>query len=277
MTGPTTDPYEGLLPHHAATAANAARVLAEDPAVLGVILGGSIAHGFATPASDVDVAVVVGPEELARRDAEDRLTLYLPQGSGVVTYDGGYVDGKYVTLDGLREVAARGSDPARYAYVGARVLFSRVDGLAELLAEITRYPEHEREGRITSFTAQLLGWRWYHGQGVEKDDPYLRTVALGKVVLFACRLVLAQASTLYPHHKWLLRVTERVTHRPADLVDRLRALLAEPSRTAVETLVSDLLAFYGIDERAADAVWPTHFLRDHENAWQLGRPPIDEA
>ncbi len=276
-TTPGEAALTGLLPHHAATVRNLTRHLATDPEVLALLLAGSVAHGFATASSDVDVALVVTPEALARRDAQDRLTVTLHPDSGVVTYEGGYVDGKYVTLDGLQQVAERGSDPARYAYVGARVLFSRVAGLPELLDRITRYPTAERDARVTSFTAQLLGWRWYFGQGVAKDDPYLRTAALAKVVLFACRLVLAETSTLYPHHKWLLRVTESVAHRPADLVDRLRGVLAEPTWPAVEALVSDLLAFYGIDERAADAVWPTHFLRDHENAWLTGRPSVDEA
>lgn len=264
---------DDLLPHHAETIANLTRQLEADPAVLGLILGGSIAHGFATPASDVDVTIVVSPEEVARRHAADRLTYYA---TDVVTYEGGYVDGKYVDLDRLRLVAERGSDPSRYAYEGARVLFSRVEGLAELVAEITRYPQAERDARIARFTGQLLGWRWYFSQGAEKGDPYLTTQALAKVVLFACRLVLAESATLYPYHKWLMRVTEAVEHKPVDLMPRLRGILAEPTVPAVDALVDDLLAFYGIDRTEADVAWPTHFIRDSEMAWATGQPSIDE-
>lgn len=265
--------FDDLLPHHAETIVNLTRQLEADPAVLGLVLGGSIAHGFARADSDVDVTIVVSPEEVARRQAVDRLHYYA---TDVVTYEGGYVDGKYVDLGGLRLVAERGSDPSRYAYVGARVLFSRVEGLADLIAEITRYPEAERTSRIDRFTAQLLAWRWYFGQGVAKADPYLTTQGLAKVVLFACRLVLAQTSTLYPHHKWLMRVTEGVEHKPVDLMQRLRAILDEPTVPAVDALVDDLLAFYGTDRAAADAVWPTHFIRDSEMAWAIGQPSIDE-
>lgn len=268
---------EDLHPHHAATAANLVRELADDPDVLGVVLGGSIAHGFATPASDVDVTIVVTPERLARQQAAGRLHHVLVHGaSDVVTYAGGYVDGKYVDLDGLRLVAERGSDPSRYAFVGARVLLSRVDSLAELIAEITRYPQAEQASRVERFTAQLLAWRWYLGQGVEKGDPYLTTLGAAKVALFACRLVLAQTATLYPHHKWLMRVTEGVAHKPADLVPRLRELVAAPSVGAADAVVADLLDFYGIDREAADAAWPTHFIRDSETAWITGTAAIDE-
>lgn len=265
-----------LWPHHAATIENLTSQMAADPAVLGLILAGSLAHGFATAESDVDVVIVVAPDELARLAAADRLHY---NATDVVTYDGGYVDGKYVDLPGLRLVAERGSDPARYGYVGARVLFSREAGLAELLAEITRYPEAERASRIERFTAQLLGWRWYFGQGAAKGDPYLRTAAMAKVVLFSCRLVLAENSLLYPHHKWLLRVTEGAARRPAELMPRLRAMAADPWETTaadVEAHVAGLLEFYGIDRGAAERVWPTFFIRDSESAWITGPPPVDE-
>lgn len=264
---------DDLLPHHAETIANLTAQMAADPAVLGLVLGGSIAHGFANAESDVDVTIVVSSEDLAGRRAADRLTYYA---TDLATYDGGYVDGKYVDEASLRLVAERGSDPSRYAYVGARVLFSRIDGLEALIAEITRYPEGERASRVERFVGQLLGWRWYFGQGVAKGDPYLTTQGLAKVVLFACRLVLAETATLYPHHKWLMRVTEAVEHKPVDLMPRLRGILAEPSVPAVDALVDDLLAFYGIDRAAADAVWPTHFIRDSEMAWATGLPAIDE-
>ena len=269
----STADLSDLLPHHRQTITNLVQRFEADPAVLGLILGGSIAHGFAKADSDVDVTIVVSSAEVERRQAENALTYYA---TDLATYEGGYVDGKYVDLAALRLVAERGSDPSRFAYDGARVLFSRIDGLAELIAEITRYPVAEQASRIERFTGQLLGWRWYFGQGVGKQDPYLTTFALGKVALFACRLVLAQTATLYPHHKWLMRVTEAVDHKPVDLMPRLRAILAEPSVPAVDSLVDDLLAFYGIDAEAAGAVWPTHFIRDSEMAWATGRPAIDE-
>ena len=271
-----TTPVDDLLPHHAATVTALTQQMSADPDVLALVLGGSIARGFATPASDVDVTIVVSPEDLARRAAAHRLHY---NATDVVTYEGGYIDGKYVDLAGLRLVAERGSDPARYAFVGARVLFSRVDGLADLVAEITRYPQAERASRIERFAAQLLAWRWYHSQGVAKGDAYLTTASLAKVVLFACRLVLAQNSLLYPHHKWLMRVTAGAPDAPTDLVPRLLVLSADPAGADVgdvDALVRDLFDRYGIDREAADAAWPTHFIRDSENAWVHGHAPIDE-
>jgi hypothetical protein len=40
--------------------------------------------------------------------------------------------------------------------------------------------------------------------------------------------------------------------------------------------VADVLAWYGIDEAAANATWPTLFMEDTELAWLHGRAPIDD-
>ena len=49
------------------------------------------------------------------------------------TYGGGYVDAKYTSTAFLRDVAARGSEQARFAFDDVIVAWSRIDGLDEAL------------------------------------------------------------------------------------------------------------------------------------------------
>ena len=63
--------------------------------MLGVLVGGSIAHGFATATSDVDLLIVVSDAEWERRLAAGDTT-ELDRESA--TYEGGYVDCKYTSL-----------------------------------------------------------------------------------------------------------------------------------------------------------------------------------
>lgn len=266
-------PAPTLARHHAEAVANLVRKMQADPSVHALVLGGSLAHGFARPESDVDVTIVVSSEEYERRSADGLLH---HNDMSVVTYDGGYIDGKYVDLPFLRRVAEHGSDPARFAYDGAQVLFSRVAGLEELLATIARFPLEQQAERQERFAAQLLAWRWFHSESEAKASPYLRVLALHKLTLFTCRLALNANATLYPFHKWLLRVTEQVPHRPADLLDRIDELLAEPSQERVDALVADVLAFYGVDQAATERVWPTRFMKDTELSWLTGHPPVDD-
>ena len=46
------------------------------------------------------------------------------------TYPGGYVDAKYTSMSCINQVALVGSEPARWAFDGARVLFNRINTLS---------------------------------------------------------------------------------------------------------------------------------------------------
>ena len=57
-------------PHHAETVLNVVHKFEADPTVCALMLGGSIAHGFARPDADVDIATIVTEEKFALRRAE---------------------------------------------------------------------------------------------------------------------------------------------------------------------------------------------------------------
>lgn len=268
-------PLDDLLPHHAASLRAVVEHLAADPTVQGVVLGGSIAHGYATPASDLDLTVVVPPDEYRRRVAENRLHW---NDTDLCTYPGGYVDAKFVDTAFLEDVAAYGSDVARWAFLHNRVLLDRTepgpddDVLADLVARIAQFPVHEQDERVRTFAAHLLAWRWYLEESAAKQSLYLQVLAVQRLVLFACRLTLAADAMFCPSHKWLLQETARAPHRLPDLPDRLDLLLADPSQDRADALITDLLAHHGQDREDLDAQWPSLFMRDTEHAWWHRRP-----
>ncbi|NLY91888.1 MAG: hypothetical protein GX081_09855 [Firmicutes bacterium] len=189
-------------------------------------------------------------------------------------YPGGYIDCKVVSIAVLRLVAARGSDPARYAYQDNKILFSRYAGLDKLLAEITRFPVAEQENRRRRFAAQLLAWKWYYSQAVEKENRYLLYLSIQKIVLFACRLVLNENRMLYPYHKWLLRVVAQAPEKPRQFDATLDRLLTAPAAELVEDLCGQVLSFAGVTEEEVD--WPNQFLRDSEENWVEHEAPVDD-
>lgn len=259
-------------PHHAASIQNLVTALEPDPAVLALVLAGSIAHGFAKPDSDIDVAIVVEPEEYRHRQRERRLVY---RNEALCTYPG-YIDGKYVDVDFLRLVVARGSDPARFAFKDSRVLFSRIPELESLLADIVRFPVEQKRARTDRFAAQLLAWRWYYSEAVRQENRYLRYLALQKVVLFGCRLVLNENEILYPYHKWLLRVVEAAPRQPCGFLASVDEVLTKDSRDLVERYCEQVLAFVGIDPAEAGATWSSRFIADTELTWTTHEPPIDD-
>jgi len=261
-----------MTPHHATSIQNLVTEFERDPSVLALLLGGSLAHGFAKPDSDIDVAIVVSATEFQQRQQGGKLHY---NNRSLCTYDG-YIDGKYMDVEFLRLVASKGSDPARYAFKDCRILFSRIEGLENLLAEIVRYPSTETMERTARFIAQLLAWRWYYSEAVRQQNRYLIFLALQKITLFSCRIVLTQNQMLYPYHKWLLRVAESAPQRPKGFPDNIKKLLTGHSWEKVDTYCRDIIAFAGVNFTDADAIWPTRFMKDTELKWMMEEPPIDD-
>src|SRR6185436_2006875 len=121
-----------MYPHHTQSIQNVTEYFQRDPEVLALLLGGSIAHGFETPTSDVDIMILVSDEDHKKRLETNQLHFFNLE---LCTYQGGYVDGKYTSLSFLAQVAEKGSEPARFAFSGSQILFSKVDGLAEQLCK----------------------------------------------------------------------------------------------------------------------------------------------
>lgn len=258
-----------MQPHHQATIANAARVFAADPAVVALLVGGSIAHGFARPASDVDLLIIVTPEDYARRQARDDV-LYL--NFEHCTYAGGYLDGKFMDLGFLERVADRGSEAARYAFKDAITVFSRDPRLPDLLGRITRYPTERKVANIRRFLGQLNAWKWMTDEGRKHDNTFLVQRAANTFVLFAARVILAHNERLYPFHKWMLRELALAPDRPADMLERIDTILATQSAADIALLFDQVKATAGVD--FDDAGWGKWFLRDSEQNWLEHEPPV---
>lgn len=258
--------------HHADSIHNLVSEFQQDPGIQALLLGGSIAHGFARPDSDIDVTIVIDSAAFAERR---RGGLLHYNNRTLCTYDG-YIDGKYVDVDFLRTVAERGSDPARYAFDGAQILFSRIDGLDRLLAEIMRYPVDQKRERIERFAAQLLAWRWYYSEGQRQQNPYIIMLAVQKLVLFGSRIVLAENELFFPYHKWMLRVLRTAKKQPPGLIAAIDDLLAHHTWEKVQAYCLEILTFVGLDPAATDKTWPTRFMRDTELRWVTQDPCIDD-
>ena len=234
--------------HHQRAVDRLAAELEEDPRFLAVLLCGSIARGTELPDSDVDLVLIASPEEYARRLSDGDFSYLNPD---VCDYPEGYAEAKVVSLSYLEEVAERGNEPARAAFVGAQILCSRIPGLDDLLRRATRYPESQRIENIRSFWAQVLIWFWYIGEAERRSDRYLLLRSVSEFALFSGRLILAHNRILYPYHKWFMHELERVADRPDDLVEMLERLLAEPDRAHATAVLASVMGFRDWGQPAA--------------------------
>jgi Nucleotidyltransferase domain len=261
-----------LLPQHERLIASACERFSPDPELLGLVVGGSVAHGLASPSSDLDVLLVLSDTEAAARFERGQLTVF---DDTLADFEGGYLDGKVITLGFIDEVAERGSEPARWAFEDAFIAFSRVEGLEARIAAAAAYPELEREEKLRDFVSHVMLMEWFMLEAEKRDDRYLASFAGSRLVLYAGRTVLALNRMLYPYHKWFLHQLELAPAKPDELLTRIDALLAKPNSETAGELASSVTAFASLDVSMREAV--TRFMRRSEWNWRDGRPPLEDA
>ena len=264
-----------MYPHHRETIEKIRDAFAVQDDILAVLLGGSVAHGFCTDTSDVDIMLIVSEDEYVKRRDADQLLYW---DNALSTYEGGYVDGKYVSLDFLKKVRERGSEPARFAFQDARIILSRIEGLRELLADIPRYPVEGKEMRLARFYAQLEAWKWYFAEAMRHDIGYLRHMAVAKLILFGGRLILTHNEMLYPYHKWFLRVLSDAADKPVGLMGQIDNLLKDASMENVEAFYHSIDDFrqWVDDDISFGQSWGQFFMCDSELNWLTGHTPVDD-
>lgn len=257
--------------HHQRAIDRLADAYRDDPEYRGLIIGGSVAKGFAREDSDVDFLIIATDdafeERLAARD------LFINR-RDLCDYEGGFVDGKIINLAFLEDVAEKGNEPSRAALEGAFAAYSHIPDLDALLRRIPVYPESGHDERVKAFYCMAFMQHWLMHEAERHDNRYTMTRAAVQLALFAGRLVLAHNRRLFPYHKWFPRTLASVPDRPDDLMMRFNALLDEPSGANATALFESVRAFRDWDVSDLDAY--TWFMTDVEWSWMSGSAPIED-
>jgi predicted nucleotidyltransferase len=257
--------------HHRRVVERLLDVFSDHPDFPALLVGGSIARGWERDDSDVDIILIASDEAYARCQS---IKNYHYFNRGLCDYEGGYVDGKIVNLHFLEEVAGRGSEPARSAFVNAAVAYSHIPNLEELVGRCAAYPEHDRRDKILSFYAQVQAMQWYVGEAMKRGDPYLLMHMLSDLVLYAGRMILAHNRILFPYHKWFLTALREAPEKPQAFVEMIETLLADPTRERVDQFCHAVLTFTDWDVPAES--WPVRFMEDAEWGWRTGRFGLED-
>ena len=257
--------------HHTDSIQRVTEYFQRDPEVLALLLGGSIAHGFETPTSDVDIMIFVSDEDYQRRLASNQIHFFNTE---LTTYAGGYVDGKYSTRSSVQQVSEKGSEPARFAFAGSQVLFNKMDGFVEDVRNAAGYPKAGKAERIKRFYAQFEAWHWYCEEAIQKENQYLLWTSVSKFILFSGRLILAHNELLYPYHKWFLKVLEQAKDKPVGLLENIHKVNENPIVENIESLYQIVKSFQPWIK--GDFSWPTQFMFDSELNWRDSTTPVDD-
>lgn len=257
--------------HHQRAIDNLANEYRDDARFLALIIGGSVAKGFARDDSDVDFMIVATDEEYERRFAERDLFI---NRTDLCDYDKGFVDGKIIDLSYLEEAARNGNEPTRAAFNGAFAAYSHIPDLDSLLPTIAVYPEEGHEERLKVFYSMSFIQHWLMQEAERHNNRYTIVRAASQLSLFTGRLILAHNRILFPYHKWFARTLANATDKPQDFMQHFNALLDLPNGANATALfecvknhkdwgVSDLDAF-------------SWFMTDVEWSWMSDNTPMED-
>ena len=264
-------PFMKIREHHQRAIDRLAETYRDDPELFALVIGGSIAKGFARDDSDVDFVIIATDEAFERRLAKRDLFI---NRRDLCDYEGGFVDGKIVNLAFLEDVAAKGNEPSRAAFEGAFVAFSRIPDLDALLQRIPVYPEAGHSERVRAFYSMAFIQHWLMHEAERHDNRYTVTRAASQLALFAGRLMLAHNHRLFPYHKWLPRTLESLPDKPDELMERFNKLLDRPNGKNATALFECVRDFRDWGVSDLDAY--TWFMTDIEWSWMSGRTPVED-
>jgi predicted nucleotidyltransferase/fructose-specific component phosphotransferase system IIB-like protein len=260
-----------ILPHHRATIDKVTAHFRADPRYRALIIGGSVVKGLARPDSDVDIMVITTDDEYARLSQHHDLTFYT---ADLSTYDGGFVDGKFLDHDFLLSALDRGSEPTRWSFSNAIIAFSDIPDLDALIKSINQYPLAEQQAKIRSFYGQFYIAHYFVQGAVQRDNRYMMTRATADMVLFGSRMILAHNRMLFPYHKWMMTEIERAADKPENFVALADELLRSPTLAIAKAFLECVTNFrdWGVTTREG----VNAFTEDSERAWLTGRPALTD-
>ncbi|MHB8962993.1 MAG: nucleotidyltransferase domain-containing protein [Saccharofermentanales bacterium] len=261
-----------MFEHHKESIENLKNRLKDDPDVISIILGGSVAKGLARIDSDIDAIVVVSESRYRKLSLENRLSECITDSC---TYEGGYFDIKYCTKSYLQAAAANGSEPSRSAFLCARCVYTVDAEVPDIISQIPVFQKSLSAEKMLSFYSAIdLNTNYFWN--VSGNNLYLKSRAASDIVLFGFRLMLQEAEVLFPCHKSLLQTMSTLRNRPEGIIEKCNRLLTNMDDDSKNDFVSSILSHIQYRPPADYAEVLTRFIEDNELWWYKDRPIIAE-
>lgn len=257
--------------HHQRAIDRLVAAYADDPEFPALVIGGSVAKDCARPDSDVDFMIIATDDAFKRRlEARD---LFINR-RDLCDYEGGYVDGKIISVEYLRQVSEAGNEPSRAAFEDAFIAYSRVPELDGLIRQIHVYPEAGHDERLQSFYSMAFIQHWLMQEASRHNNRYTMVRAASQLALFSARLILAHNRHLFPYHKWLRRALEGVGDRPGNFIETFDALLERQDAASATALFDCIRNFRDWGVSDLDAY--TWFMTEVEWSWMSDKTPMED-
>lgn len=261
-----------LYRHHEESIERLKEYFWDRPEVIALIFGGSVAKGCERPDSDLDAMVVIAKEAYEQRVKENATAETI---HGYCTYEGGYFDVKYMTKEFLEDAAKKGSEPARNAFLKARVLFTRDPQIPGIVSRIPVFQKQEKEEKMLSFYADF--WlNYYYFLKSCPIDGYMKLHAVNEVIYSVYRMILQENEILFPSNRRLEEFVEGISEKTAHLAGLGKAAAKSQEMRDLDAFADCFLNIttYEIPTDIGNVL--SRYTTDFEQWWRVPRPNINE-
>lgn len=257
--------------HHEESIENMISYFKQQGAVA-LILGGSVAKGTARADSDLDGFVILTEEDYAQKEKTHTTTETI---NGMCTYEDGYFDIKYMTKEYLKELAQKGSEPARNGFTKARILFSNDSEIEELLPQIPIFQKSEKQEKLLSFYSDF--WlNYYYFLKSCPIDGYMKMRTIAEIIYSLYRIILQENEILFDCNRRLEEQVTSISPQTADWVKAAKKLEVSQETQDADVFVEMFLQITTYIPPADINEVLTTYSKDFQEWWRNPRPNINE-
>lgn len=239
---------------------------------IALILAGSVAKGTERAGSDLDGVVILSEEKYAEKEKNHTTTETI---DGLCTYEGGYFDIKYMTKEYLKDLAEKGSEPARNGFMKARILFSNDAEIEDILPLIPVFQKTEKKEKLLSFYSDF--WLNYHYFLKSCPiDGYMKMNTIVEIIYSIYRMILQENEILFDCNRRLEQQVESVSEKTVELVRLGRKLAASQSIQDAGQFVDKFVEITTYMPPKDLSVVLTRYSKDFQEWWRQPRPNIKE-
>ncbi len=206
--------------HHQDSINNMIEHYREDTEIKALFLIGSVATGTERPDSDIDAVAVVSDEYHEQKKLTGLEEVYF----GKCTYEGGYFNIHYMTVNELNFLAEQGSEPMRNMFSGSVPLYCDIQDLPKLVEKIPVFQKEEGKERQFKFYCTFRMFYNYFWCSC-KPTGYMRHHVADGMIYNLYRLILIENEVLFPSMRKLEEYVQRAPKKPENIIEKCHAFM----------------------------------------------------
>ncbi|MCL2443147.1 MAG: nucleotidyltransferase domain-containing protein [Treponema sp.] len=241
--------------HHIESIKNMTKHYRENHEIKALFLIGSVATGTARPDSDIDGVAIISQEYHDHKKNNEGLEeVYY----GKCTYEGGYFNIHYMTLEDLIKIDKSGSEPMRNMFSRAVTLFCDDPVYEELAKKIPVFQKQEATPKQFRFYCTLrmyYGYFWVNC----KPEGFMRHHIADGMIYNLYRLILLENEILFPSMRKIEEYVRLAPNKPEGIIEKCHKFMQTLSDDDCKAIVDSYETWTSYDYPKDDNIIMNNF------------------